>query len=144
MKHRAIWDYILLAAGLLAVVAGIVLLLGVRDAQGFWQVLPYLCIGVGSGFFGQGMGSVISMHKMVRDPEAARRLQIEKQDERNIAVTNRAKAKAFDTMIYTFAALLLAFTAMGAPVPVLLLMVFGYLFVIGSEIYNIIRYNKEM
>ncbi|HPF88609.1 MAG TPA: hypothetical protein PK537_11225 [Candidatus Limiplasma sp.] len=144
MKQKMLPYMFILAAGLLMAAAGVVLLLCVQDAQGVLQALPYLLIGIGSGLFGQGMGSLISLRKMQRDPETARKLQIEKKDERNIALTNRAKAKAFDTMIYTFAALLLAFTAMGAPTPVLLLMVFGYVFVIGSEIYHLARYNKEM
>jgi len=144
MKRKTLRYYALPGIGLLVAVVGVMLLVLVKDAQGIMQILPYLCVGAGSGLFGQGMGNVISLRKMERDPETARKLKIDRKDERNIAVINRAKAKALDVMIYTFALLLLVLIVMGAPAPVLLLMVFGYVFVIGSELYYIARYNKEM
>ena len=144
MKHRAFRHYGIMAAGLLVAVAGIAVLLVVKDVQGVLRVLPYLCVGIGSGLFGQGMGSVISRRKMEQNPEIARQIRIEQKDERNIAVVHRAKAKALDIMLYTFAVLLLALVVIGVSTPVLLLLVFGYVFVIGSEVYYISRYSKEM
>ena len=144
MKHRAFRHYGIMAAGLLAAAAGIAVLLLVKDAQGVLRVLPYLCVGIGSGLFGQGMGNMISQRKMEQNPETARQIRIEQKDERNIAVVNRAKAKALDIMLYTFAVLLLALVVIGVSTPVLLLLVFGYVFVIGSEVYYISRYSKEM
>lgn len=46
--------------------------------------------------FGHGMGDIISEWAVRSDPETQRKLKIEKNDERNIAIVNRAKGKAFD------------------------------------------------
>ncbi|HYF75143.1 MAG TPA: hypothetical protein VD757_01040, partial [Candidatus Nitrosocosmicus sp.] len=73
-----------------------------------------------------------------------KQLEIDRHDERNIAIGNRAKAKAYDMMIYVFGALLLAFALMDVDMTALLLLVFAYLFVVGYGIYYRIKYDKEM
>ena len=71
-------------------------------------------------------------------------MQIEKNDERNIAVTNRAKAKALDLMIFVFGALNLSLALMGVDYRVVLLSIFAYVLVLGSVVYYRIRFDKEM
>ena len=106
--------------------------------------LAYLCIGVGCGLFGHGTGELWAMHTARINPEAARMLEIAQKDERNVAIANRAKGKAFDMMTFLFGALFIAFAAMKVEVPVLLILVFAYLLVQGYAVYWRVRLEKEM
>ena len=143
MKRRY-WPVWFMAAGAALLAAGLVFLKAASGAQGVAQALPYLGVGVGCGLFGHGAGEWISRSAAKQNPEAARAMRIEKQDERNTAVINRAKAKALDVMIFVFGALNLALVLMGIDFRVTLLLVFAYLFVLGSAVYYHIRYNREM
>ena len=69
---------------------------------------------------------------------------LDKDDERNIAISNRAKAKAYDGMLFVLAALMVSFALMGADMAVVLLLVFAYLFIVGEFIYYLNKYQKEM
>lgn len=65
-------------------------------------------------------------------------------DERNIAIANRAKGKAFDRMTFVFGALMVSFALMGVDMIAVLLLVFAYLLVHGYAIYYRFRLEQEM
>ena len=69
---------------------------------------------------------------------------VEQNDERNVAILNRAKAKALDRMFYVFGALMVSLALMGADIGVVLLLVAAYLFVAGCMVYYMCKYQKEM
>lgn len=71
-------------------------------------------------------------------------LDVQKLDERNIAIGNRAKAKAYNFMTPLFSALLLAFALMGVDLIPLLLLLFAYLLVQVYALYYRFKYDKEM
>ena len=77
-------------------------------------------------------------------PDIAREKAIEEKDERNVAILNRAKAKALDRMFYVFGALMVSLALMGADIGVVLLLVAAYLFVAGCMVYYMCKYQKEM
>lgn len=106
--------------------------------------MPYVCIGLGCGAFGHGVGDILSRQALKSDPSLAKRIQVEQEDERNIALSNLAKGKAFDLMLYVFGALLVCFALMEIDLAALLLLVAAYLFVVGSSIYYRLKYEKEM
>ena len=106
--------------------------------------LPYVCMGVGCGVFGSGMGNIISARAMTNHPELQKQLEISQKDERNIAIARRAKAKAYDMMIYVFAALMLTFALMNISLTATLLLVFAYLLVAFCGVYYRCKYEKEM
>lgn len=106
--------------------------------------LAYLCIGVGCGLFGHGTGELWALHTARTNSEAAKMLEIAQKDERNVAIANRAKGKAFDMMTFLFGALFIAFAAMQVEVPVLLILVSAYLLVQGYAVYWRVRLEKEM
>lgn len=137
-------NYVVVIIGLLLLGIGLYLVKTVDNPQGIMQALPYVCIGVGCGLFGQGMGSILSQKAIQNNPEIQKRMDIEKNDERNIAIANRAKGKAFDIMTFVFGALMLAFALMGIDMIAVLLLVFAYLFVHGYAIYYRCKYNGEM
>ena len=90
------------------------------------------------------MGNVISERAIRNDPDLQKRMNIEKNDERNIMIANKAKSKAFDMMTYVFGALMVSFALMDVNMTALLLLVFAYLFVHGFGIYYRIKFDKEM
>lgn len=138
------WNYSLTVVGLLLLGAGLYLARTVIEPQGVMRALPYVFIGVGCGIFGQGMGEIISRRAIKNNPDIQKRMDIEKNDERNMAIANRAKAKAYDMMIFVFGALMIAYALMGIDLVQVLLLVFAYLFVIGYGIYYRFKFDKEM
>lgn len=145
MKRYKMGRYVVLAAvGVALFAVGLALIFLNPDAEGMMTTLPYLCVGVGSGLFGGNLGTALRNRKMIHDPQAAKQLEIAQKDERNRAIRDKAKAKAYDMMIFVFAAVLLAFTLMGVDPYVVLILVAVYLFFIFTNVYFAIKYNKEM
>lgn len=87
---------------------------------------------------------MISERAIYGDPELKKKLDIEKNDERNLAIANNAKGKAFDMMTFVFGALMVSFALMGVDMIAVLLLVFAYLFVHGFEIYYRLKFDREM
>lgn len=136
---KQVWYILLAVAGIALMIAGVVWL-----RAGVENVVPYLCIGVGAGIFGHGTGAWLQYRALKDAPEARRRIEIETNDERNVAMNNRAKAKAYDAMIYIFSALMLVFALMEIDFVAVLLLVAGYLAVCGIYVYHRVRYDREM
>lgn len=132
--------YLLLAA------AGAALLIGgaVWLRFGVDNVAAYVCIGVGAGMLGHGLGGWLQERALRNAPETRRRLEIETTDECNLALSCRAKAKAYDAMVYIFSALMLVFALMQVDLAAILLLVVAYLTVCGIGVYYRLRYEKEM
>lgn len=137
-------SYILTALGLLLFGIGTYLIKRVNDPQGVMTALPYVFVGIGCGIFGQGMGNLINSKVLKGHPDIEKQMEIERKDERNIAIGNRAKAKAYDLMIFVFGALMISFALMNVGLAPLLLLAGAYLFVVGYGIFYRIKYDKEM
>ena len=121
--------YITSVIGVLLLIAGLMVLKFVEEPTGFIRVLPYICIGVGCGLFGHGMGEIASGRLLKNSPEIVKQMEIEKNDERNIVLAARSKAKAFDMMTFVYGALMLSFALMQVELAAVLLLVAAYLFV---------------
>lgn len=139
------------SAGWLTTIIGIIILVGgnlivkkLNLPEGVLDALPYICIGIGCGLFGHGMGNLITEKTYKDNPDARVQMEIELNDERNIMITNKAKAKAYDLMIFVFGAMLIGLALMNIDMAVILLLVFAYLFVIGYAIYYRCKYEKQM
>ena len=141
MKHNNAKSAAMTVLGLLVLIAGLLVLkrfdLGSRAA-------PYLCIGLGCGVFGQGFGELLTRWSEKNHPEIARQREIEEHDERNIALRDRAQAKAYRVMIPVFGALFFAFGLMQVELRVILLLVAAYLYICGCSVYYSAKYRKEM
>lgn len=139
---KAAKGIVITVIGLLAAAAGIVLMKRIPDPQGVMRALPYLCVGVGCGLFGHGVGEIANQRIRKKYPDLARQKDIDSQDERNVTIGNMAKAKGFDMATYVFGALLVAFALMGESLPVILPLVIAYLFIEGYAIYQRCRLDK--
>ena len=137
--------YTLAVLGFVLIVVGLCALKRMDNgATGFWQVAPYFCIGIGCGALGHGLGECISRRAVKNCPDLQKEMEIAQADERNVAIGNRAKGKAYDAMIYIFGALIVSFGLMSVALPVLLILIFAYLLVVGISIYYRCKYDKEM
>ena len=143
MKERN-YDVVKTVVGILLAAIGFVLLRRYADSQGVMAVLPFVCIGVGCGAFGHGMGGMLSRKALKDSPDLQKQLEIEQKDERNIAISNSAKGKAFDIMLFVYGALMLSFALMQVDLAAILLFVFCYLLLLGCSIYYRVKYEKEM
>jgi len=144
MMKKKIVHYVVTAAGLLLIAAGLASLKMAAEPQGIMLAAPYVCIGLGCGAFGHGVGALVNNRALEGDPQLQKQMEIEKNDERNIAIFNQAKAKAYDVMVYVFGAIMVAFALMGVDMVAILLLVAAYLFVVGFFIYHLSKYQKEM
>jgi len=143
MKKNSTY-YVLTIIGLILLAAGLYLIKNSAEPQGVMIALPYILVGLGCGVFGHGTGELISRRALKNSPDLAKKIMIEQNDERNIALVNRAKGKAYDLMVPVFGSLMIAFALMGVDLIALLLLVAAYLFICGSSVYYRIRYEKEM
>ena len=141
---KKIRSFLVTCIGLILFIAGLLLLNSLSHPEGLLLVLPYLCIGLGCGAFGHGLGDIVSRWAIRNQPQLQKQLEIDKKDERTVAISNQAKAKAYDAMIYIFGALMVSFALMGVSIAAVLLLVAAYLFVVGFFIFYLNKYNKEM
>lgn len=142
--NKTVSSYLITIVGVAMLAVGLYFIKTIEDPQGLLRALPYICVGLGSGIFGHGMGEVMVLFAKKHNPAAAKQLEIEKNDERNLAIANRAKAKAYDMMVFVFGALNIALALMDIDLTMLLLLVCAYLFIVGYGTYYRFKYYKEM
>ncbi len=130
-------DWLTAAAGALLWIVGF----GMMRMGG---ALPYVCIGLGCGLFGHGVGALASRWALKDSPELRRQIEIDQKDERNAAIAARAKGRAFDMMTFVFGALMVSFALMRVELSAVLLLVFAYLLVHGCALYWRFRYEREI
>lgn len=135
--------YIITIIGALLFAAGLYLIKTISNPLGIMKTAPYLCIGIGCGMFGHGLGNIINKMAIKKHPALAKQIEIDTKDERNIMIGNTAKSKGYDMMTYVFAALLLAYSLMGASFTIIIPFVIAYLFVQFYAIYHRIKIDKE-
>lgn len=144
MMKKKNFNYLVTVIGLLLLATGLILLKAIANPQGILLVVPYVCIGLGCGAFGHGVGDIVNNRVAKNNPQLQKQMEIDKNDERNIAIANQAKAKAYDIMLYVFGALMVAFALMSVDMVVVLLLVVAYLVVVGFFVYFFNKYHKEM
>ena len=114
------------------------------EADGMLATLPFLLLGIGSGILGGNASILIRHNLMKKDPEASRRLKIEENDERNIAINQCSKAKAYDASTLIYGILMLYFALIGATLSLLLPLVGCYLLCMILRLYYLYQCQKKM
>jgi len=145
MKQNKIGRYVFLSViGFVIFGAGLVLIKLLPETDGILKTLPDICVGLGAGIFGGNLGTAIKNKTVLKNPQAAKQIEVEQKDERNQAIGNMAKARAYDLLIYVYAAMLLAFNFMQVDMYVILTLVAVYLFFVFANVYFLTKYHKEM
>ena len=67
MKKNAA-NYFSAIAGLILLIIGLISLKVIDNPQGVMLTLPYLCVGIGCGIFGGGMGNILGERAFKKHP----------------------------------------------------------------------------
>ena len=128
----------LLAAGIVLLALAVLLDGRVSDAMG-----GMLC-GMGSGLLSLAGSTLLNLRHQDKHPEEARRSEIERADERNVAIRNRAKAVSGEVL--QWAVLAAAWLSIGLDAPLWVPLAATCVFVAKSvlELYLMVRYEREM
>ncbi|MEN6339063.1 MAG: hypothetical protein ABFD03_02935 [Clostridiaceae bacterium] len=132
-------SFVMLGAGLYFALSAVN-----QEPSGIMIVLPFVLIGFGSGLIGASVSLIIRDNAAMKNPDYQTKKRIEQNDERNIIVSNAAKAKAFSVSIYLYAAILIAFTLMRVSAVGILILVAAYAAMIVCFIVFYNKLNKEM
>lgn len=138
--NKKIWPYVIvLLAGLVLALVGLFVITdeGLKSVSG-------ACIGIGAGAFGMAVARIITAVMMRKNPEYVRRQNIEENDERNIQIREKAKAKGFDAVWVTFCITMLCLILMNVDIPVVLVVVGAYVAVNVVQIYYLSKFSTEL
>ena len=145
MNNKNTGGYIVLAiVGLLLVLSGVMLIILYSEPEGIMRALPFALIGIGLGAIGGSLGGILSIRAMKRNPKLAIQMEIEKSDERNVAISNKAKAKTFDFTWLLFAALIIFLAVMQIELFIVLVAIGAFVVKIFVFIFLLNKYHKEM
>lgn len=136
--------YILLTMGLLLVIGSVFALYFFGNEKFAYTVISYCIFGGGFGLLGDGIGRLNVARLEKKDPERMKLVNIEKNDERNIAIDEKARAKAYTLSVYLFSAVLVALAIMRVDIKALLLVLAADLLVLAYSLYIRIKLYKEM
>lgn len=122
----------------------IVLAVGIFVIRDNLKSVAGFCIGIGAGLIGMNVASLIMNLYYKKHPAIKKQSDIESKDERTVAITNKAKAKAFDIMIKIL--IFIPFLMILIDLPLWMILAAIALYILGFclQTYLTIRYSKEM
>lgn len=134
--------YLLSVLGIALIFTALYFFINFRSTENSLFNLTYILLGIGSGIFGHGLGELIIVYS--KNQNLKKSINIQKNDERTIVINNLSKAKAYDVMIYIFSALIMIMAFMNINPVAVIISVSAYLFIIFTNVFYKIKYNKEM
>ena len=144
MKDQKSTKYIIgCVLGATLVITGILLAIFFAIPQGVMQALPFVLIGLGLGAFGGGLGGVLSVRMIKKDPKFAKQLN-DFYDERAIMLETKAKAKTNDFTATMLCALIIFLAVMQVQLLVILVFIGAMLVRMFVLHYLMKKYLKEM
>ena len=144
MEKRGRTAFVLLIIGVILVIVSTIALFYLSNAQYSYTVVSYVVFGIGFGLVGDALGRLNSMRLEKKDPERMKIIRVERNDERNIAIDEKARAKAFSFMTYLYAVVLVVLAVMRVDLKSLLIMVAAYLLVVMYSLFVKFKLYKEM
>jgi len=145
MKSEKSTGYIIACViGAALTMTGILLAVFYTVPQGVMQALPFVLMGIGLGAFGGGLGGALSIRILKKDTKMAKQYQNEVNDERNIAIENKAKAKTDTFTSMLLWALIIVLAAMQVQLSVILIFIGAAFLRIFVLFYLLRKYHKEM
>ena len=91
-----------------------------------------------------GLGGLISYRRMQQNPQLAKQKEISTKDERNIIISYRSKAMAYNLTVLIFAALIMFLAVVQVETYITLVFTGAYLLIISLHFYFFNKYYKEM
>lgn len=143
-NKNVIKEWFLTFVGIGLVVVGFLLHKYSLSTDKMIVTIPYIFIGVGCGIFGHFMDNLIKFFSTKNHKELERRIQIDKNDERNILIAEKSKAKAYDLMIYLFVSILIILSLMGVDKLAIIMIVAIYLSIQIYALYWRSKFESKM
>lgn len=108
------------------------------------KMVSGLLIGFGFGLLGASFATLINEWLIRHNADMRKQVEIEKTDERVIAINEKAKAKSFETYNYAFALLLVIGIILDINFWYLLLLAGFHVLMTLIYLYYVGKYQKEM
>ena len=102
------------------------------------------CIGIGAGLWGIGIANLLMSRYYQKHPQAKKQEQIQQNDERNIQIRDKAKAKSADILQWVIMAGALVSIVVNAPLWVTLAIVAVFLSKTVLELYFMHIFQQQM
>ena len=138
MKGKKLY-IVLLTAGLCLITAALAL-----RGRSLPDHAGGMLTGIGSGLSGLSISQLLLLRQERKNPALARQNQIDRTDERNIVLRNRAMALSGDVLQWTVLAAAWVSIGFGAPLWVTLLAVGGFVLKSVMELFLPLRYQRAM
>lgn len=137
-NKRLIWKFSLLLLGIVLIGAGVFLLNDAREA------ITGVCFGIGAALVSRSVVDILLLRYYDKHPELKKQQEIEKYDERMIAIRAKAKAKVFDVMVYLLMVLPFLMVLAELALWMIVTVIGFYLFAYFLLAYLTIQYSKKM
>ena len=103
-----------------------------------------ILLGTGAGVIGASIAKLYSINLEKKNPDMIKENEIELQDERNVLIRQRAKAKSADITQWLIMVIAYLEIFVNAPLWIILLTVGIFVLYNIIQIYYINKFNKEM
>ncbi len=137
MKRKSAFDIALLILGLLCAIAGLL-----TQASAPKQVYGLL-LGIGAGLTGMSISNLLVRQVERKNPQIEKQAAIERHDERNRMIRDRAKAKAGDIMRWVVMGLAYFTILMATSLWITLALIGIFLLYQVASLYFWSKYQKE-
>lgn len=138
MRRSQAFYAVLLFIGICAVAAGFFF----ENEE--WKAVSGTLIGIGAGSAGLSISNLLMIRAGRKNPELEKQANIDYNDERNMMIRSRAKAKAADITIWMVMAIAYVTILISAPLWVTLAVVAVFLIYHFMSHYLMVQYQKSM
>ena len=135
---------VLVIVGVFLVLASMFVFFFVKGENFTYTVISFSIFGGGFGLLGDGLGRLNMARIAKKDPEKMKEFNIEKNDERNISIDEKARAKAFSLMIYLFSIVLVVLAIMRIDIKALFIVLAAYMIVLMYCLIIKLKLYREM
>lgn len=140
MKRNLLKDYAFMAIGIIFILFGLVI------DRNFIRLdfVSYIFIIAGLCIFGHFVSNILKYISIKNIKGLERKIEIDKNDERNIMIMNKSKSKAYDLMTYLFMIVIIAFSFMNIDKLIIIVLLALYLIIQIYAIFCRFKFEREM
>ena len=140
MKRNLLKDYAFMAIGIIFILFGLVI------DKNFIRLyfVSYIFIIARLCIFGHFVSNILKYISIKNIKGLERKIEIDKNDERNIMIMNKSKSKAYDLMTYLFMIVIIAFSFMNIDKLIIIVLLALYLIIQIYAIFCRFKFEREM